>query len=396
MKPKSPAVPSTLIALAFALAAAALVAGCQNINVDTEKLLSPIVSNGRADGRFVPGTNDEVTITDPNDGSTVKYSIDGGATLDYSGPFTVNDDATVEAWVEKPGLVPSARTAASFRLAWRVLDTSLTIPRYYHAVVSDGSKVWVMGGMTTSSVDTLTCEVVDLSGESPSISDAQDLNAWKKYFQAALVDSTIYALGGDDASVISHAFGSTEGAWATEATSLASTRNNSQAAVIDGSIFIPFGTLAGASTIDRYQPGVASEDIALSGTPPEQACPAVFALDKILYSVGSADSVSVGTVLAYDTDGATWSSSEAIPVGTKPVENASAVALADGRAIVINKDEVLIRAVDGTWRLDGLPVPDNGRRCAGAALINGKIYVFGGIPTTSTIATDTILEFSPP
>ncbi|HOX16878.1 MAG TPA: chitobiase/beta-hexosaminidase C-terminal domain-containing protein, partial [Spirochaetales bacterium] len=151
MKRKSPAArfaPTTqAVPLALVLLAAMLAAGCQNINVDTEKLLSPTVSNGRADGRFVPGTSDAVTITDPNDGSTVKFSIDGGATQIYSVPITLTDDATIEAWTEKPGLVPSARTAASFRLAWRTLTTKLPAKRFTHAAVSTSDGIWISGGL---------------------------------------------------------------------------------------------------------------------------------------------------------------------------------------------------------------------------------------------------------
>jgi len=83
-----------------AFVAAIAFSGCQNINVDTERLLPPVVSNGRTDGRFVIGTSDTVTITDPNDGAVIKYTVDGGPEQTYSAPIGLTDDATIAALLE--------------------------------------------------------------------------------------------------------------------------------------------------------------------------------------------------------------------------------------------------------------------------------------------------------
>lgn len=64
--------PSFVSGLAvFALLAAAL--SCQNINVETETLQPPVISNGEADSRYsvTPVRGRSVTITDPNGGADI-------------------------------------------------------------------------------------------------------------------------------------------------------------------------------------------------------------------------------------------------------------------------------------------------------------------------------------
>jgi len=379
-----------------AFVAAIAFSGCQNINVDTERLLPPVVSNGRTDGRFVIGTSDTVTITDPNDGAVIKYTVDGGPEQTYSAPIGLTDDATIAAWAIKAGLTDSTTTTKSFTLAWRTLIVELPEPRYSHAVAATDDAFWIVGGFnsTTTPLDSVLKFV---PGEGLSVETL--LPEARRGHSLAVYGGDLYVLGGFANTTSEKALRldlpDQTGGW-TYLTGDFEMRVNSQAALVNGVVYMPFGYGASdeLSTWGRYSLSGGAQPGALAPSYLKRQFSGSSALDGVVYAIGGGGAAIAHDVYRYDVDAAEWLTAETLPDTGARYAQGSVVTL-DSRIYVFSFNNAYIRSTTGAWALDGLPSPRPVHN-AGAAALGGKIYVFGGSSLDGVTKYESILEFTPP
>lgn len=384
--------------LALVLIAVAFAAGCQNINVDTDKLLPPTISNGRTDGRFVSGTNDEVTITDPNDGATVKYSIDGGAAQVYTGPLAIADDATVEAWVEKPGLAASARETASFRLAWRTVAAPATARREA-GMVAVGGKLYLFGGSPNPGGGgaVTSCEIYDPGANAWSVGPS--LNVGRKDFMYGYIGTTIYAMGGFDASGVrldsiesmDTAAGSPS--WSVSTDTLPAPRIGAESVSAGDRIYVLGGaTATGATdTCFAYIPAAESgaRFPALTVAPRASLHGAAASDGSTVLRAGGWTDTWTDEADLYSIGGDSWSTSwPNLPqarVGASMVRVDDRFLLFGGGGAFGTSSSIVLAVGASSWSAD-LSMSET-RTFGCAAVIGGEVYVVAGGKTDSALAS---------
>ncbi len=166
-----------VVLVLFMLILPMVMISCQNINVETETLQPPVISNGESDGRYTvtPARGQTVTITDPNGGAAIYYTLDGSTPTDvasasnylYSGPITLTgtqDTTIVNARAFKENLRDSPVATKSFRLAWKQMSATMATARMEHGVVEVDGKIYIIGGFTGQYTNTTnTCEVYNVA-----------------------------------------------------------------------------------------------------------------------------------------------------------------------------------------------------------------------------------------
>lgn len=267
---------------ALALLSAAL--SCQNINVDTETLQPPVISNGEADFRYsmTPARGRSVTITDPNGDADIYYTLNGEPPIDtetatnflYTTPFNLagtQDATTVKARAYKPGLTASLVASRTFELAWKQMSATLSTARMGHGTVEVDGKIYIIGGFTDQSFGTMTadCEVYDVG--TGVVSDlGYDLNSARAAFGIAVLNKKIYVIGGTvsgSPSASIEVFNTqSPGDWTTVADVLPVALDNLCAVTSGGAIYIFAGDDGNGTvnTIYSYTPGSAPATVSLS------------------------------------------------------------------------------------------------------------------------------------
>jgi N-acetylneuraminic acid mutarotase len=254
--------------------------------------------------------------------------------------------------------------------------------RAAHAVVSDGTDSWALGGTDASGAPVL--EVERLEGDSwrdVATLPGGGLNAPAAVF----LDGRIYLIGGfgtttNDATAAVNVYDVAAGTW-SEAAPLPEPRGGHAAAVVDGKIHVVGGGNS-VSTLDLhsvYDPASDSWSEA-SPLPRAKGSPAAVVHEGKLWVIGGrSGSDDFGDVDVYDSAADMWTHGPAIP----PRGTHGAV-VRDGAVLVVGGESQargqalaeVLRLEDGDWRrATPLPAP---RAFARTVVVGGAVLVVGG------------------
>lgn len=385
---------------------------CQNINVETETLQPPVISNGEADGRYTvtPSRGQSVTITDPNGGASIYYTLDGSTPTDvasasnflYSGPIILSgtqDATTINARAFKENLRDSPVATKTFRLAWRQMSASLATGRMGHGVVEVDGKIYIIGGFTGNYTNpTNTCEVYNIAtGE---ISDlGYPLNSARASFGIAVLNKKIYVIGGTVAGVPSNTIEvfdtQSPGNWDTLPDVLPVALDNLCAAVYGNTIYIFAGDdINGAvNSIYSYVPGGNPAAVSLStGTYSGRRYFQVASFSTKILILGGSITTTIKDVIAFDP--ADLSITIDPPNDLSSVRKCFAAACSSSGIYLFggcpaNTDASKYSSASGEIPEFDMPVA---LEWPAASTAGSHIYVFGGTTTTPVKA---IYRFTP-
>ena len=259
---------------------------------------------------------------------------------------------------------------------------SLGHGRAAHAVVTDGTDVWALGGTGASGEPVL--EVERLAGGSwqdVATLPGEGLNAPA----AAFLDGRIYLIGGfgtttNVATDAVHVYDVASRRW-SKAAPLPEARGGHAAVVLDGKIHV-LGGGNSVSTLDVHSVYDPASDTwrAAAALPRAKGSPAAVVHEGKLWAIGGRSGVDdFGDVDVYDPATDEWTSGPAIP----PRGTHGAV-VRDGTILVIGgesqaRGEALaevLRLDDGQWTpVAPLPAP---RAFARAVVSDGAVLVVGG------------------
>jgi N-acetylneuraminic acid mutarotase len=276
--------------------------------------------------------------------------------------------------------------------------------RAAHAVVTDGTRVWALGGTGASGAPVLEVErFQDGAWEDVATLPGEGLNAPA----AAFVDGRIYVLGGfgtttNVATDAVHVYDVESSRW-SRAAPLPEPRGGHAAVVLDGRIHV----LGGGNSVSTlalhsvYDPG---SDTWREAAPLPRAKGSVAAVvhdGKLWATGGRSGTEDFGDVDVYDPATDAWSSGPPLP----PRGTHGAVER-DGRVLVVggesqSRGRTLAEALeleDGEWRpTRPLPAP---RAFARAVIVGGAVLVVGGSAETgsshASAGSDSVFRLPPP
>lgn len=405
---------------ALTLLAAAL--SCQNINVDTETLQPPVISNGEADFRYsvTPSRGRSVTITDPNGGASIYYTLNGSTPTStisatnflYTDPIILAgmEDATiVKARAYKPGLTASLVASQTFELAWKQMSATLSTARMGHGAVEVDGKIYIIGGFTDQSFGLMTadCEVYDVG--TGVVSDlGYDLNSARAAFGIAVLNRKIYVIGGTvngvpDPDPVLVPSASIEvfdtqnpGNWTTVTDELPVAIDNLCAAVSGGVIYIFPGDsgVGSLDTIYAYSPGSDPAAVTLSsGLYSDRTYFQAVPIGAGILLVGG--SMSTKDVGSFDPSGP--SISDLTDLTTSSYRFASAADLGNVYLFggyVIGISAAVRKYSDSEGESQDFTMPA-ALDYPAAASSGGYVYVSGGLVSMSSPPVNTIYRFTP-
>ena len=188
--------------------------------------------------------------------------------------------------------------------------------RSAHAIASDGTAVWALGGTGASGLPVLEVERLEGDGwDDVATLPGEGLNAPAAVF----LDGRIYVIGGfgtttNDATAAVHVYDVEAGSW-SEAAPLPEARGGHAAAVVDGKIHVVGGGNS-VSTLDLhsvYDPASNSWSEA-APLPRAKGSPAAVVHEGKLWVIGGrSGSDDFGEVDIYDPETDTWTPGPAIP-----------------------------------------------------------------------------------
>ena len=275
--------------------------------------------------------------------------------------------------------------------------------RSAHAIASDGTTVWALGGTDAAGLPVLAVERLEGDGwDDVATLPGEGLNAPA----AAFLDGRIYVIGGfgtttNDAAAAVHVYDVESGSW-SEAPPLPEPRGGHAAAVVDGKIHVVGGGNS-VSTLDLhsvYDPASDSWSEA-APLPRAKGSPAAVVHDGKLWVIGGRSGPDdFGGVDVYDPAADAWTSGPAIP----PRGTHGAV-VRDGAILVVGGESQargkalaeVLRLQDGEWtRAAPLPAP---RAFARAVIVAGAVLVVGGSAAAGSShaseGSDTVFRLGP-
>ena len=276
--------------------------------------------------------------------------------------------------------------------------------RSAHAIASDGTAVWALGGTDAAGLPVLAVERLEGDGwDDVTTLPGEGLNAPA----AVYLDRRIYVIGGfgtttNDATAAVHVYDVMAGSW-SEAAPLPEPRGGHAAAVVDGKIHVVGGGNS-VSTLDLHSVYDPASDRRSEAAPLPLAkgSPAAVVHDGRLWVIGGrSGSDDFGGVDIYDPETDTWTPGPAIP----PRGTHGAVVWDDTILLVGGESQArgkalaeVLRLEDGEWtRATPLPAP---RAFARAVVVDGAVLVVGGSgeagSSHASLGSDTVLRLDPP
>ena len=281
---------------------------------------------------------------------------------------------------------------------------SLAHGRAAHAVVSDGERVWALGGTGASGEPVLEVERLAGGGwkDVATLPD-EGLNAPAAAFQ----DGRIYLIGGfgtttNVATDAVHVYDVTAGGWRAAAP-LPEARGGHAAVVLDGKIHV-LGGGNSVSTLDLHSVYDPAADRWSEAAPLPRAKGSVAAVvrDGKIWAIGGRSGTEdFGDVDVYDPAADAWTSGPALP----PRGTHGAV-VRDGGILVVGGESqargTTLAEVLGLQRDDWVPAtPLPGPRAfARAVLVDDAVLVVGGSAETgsshASAGSDSVFRLPPP
>jgi N-acetylneuraminic acid mutarotase len=281
--------------------------------------------------------------------------------------------------------------------------SALAHGRSAHAIASDGTTVWALGGTDASGLPVLEVERLEGDGwDDVATLPGEGLNAPA----AVYLDGRIYVIGGfgtttNDATAAVHVYDVEAGNW-TEAAPLPEPLGGHAAVVVHGKIHVVGGGNS-VSTLDLHSVYDPASDSWTEAAPLPRAKgspAAVVQEDKLWVIGGRSGSDDFGEVDLYDPATNTWTPGPAIP----PRGTHGAV-VQDGAILVVGGESQaqgkalaeVLRLEDGEWRRE-TPLPA-ARAFARAVVVDGAVLVVGGSAAAGSShasqGSDTVFRLGP-
>ena len=323
---------------------------------------------------------------------TFKVSVTdarGDKSTTLEGTFTI-----VDAWLAKAPM-PVARDSGMAG----VVD------------VAGGKKVYVIGGMEQQ----VPLKISNAVAEYDPVTNTWNPNAKaamstaRTDHNAAVVDNKIYVFGGYDVNRTPlnsvEVYDPQTDVWAPRL-NMPVARHDFGVAVIDKKIYLIGGLLSESEEtgrVDIYDPATDTWDTSKPAMPTKRAYLAVAAVGRNIYAIGGSRAQDKGlfaNVEVYNVDAQTWTSKAPLPTARDEM----AVAVVNGKIWVIggwdvpgaqipsNKVEVYDPGKD-TWTSKAA-LPEPWAPDFNTAVLNGKVYVFGGIDEQGKI-TNRVQVYDP-
>ena len=271
--------------------------------------------------------------------------------------------------------------------------------RYGHAVVTDGQKLYVVGG---SGPEGLMGDVEILDPKTGRTEVVAAGLIPRRYHSAVLIGTRIYVVGGesDGGAEKSVEIFDLKTRTVTQGAPLPTPRRLSEAALLDGQIYVVGGQDPRNDAAETGTAVVEAYDVAknqwrkVADLPTARECAVVAARGK-LWALGGYDGDPrvLATVETYDPQAERWT---AEPDMASPTSAHSALATRD--AIYTFGDYRMLDRVarldlrDGTWT--ELDVPYVASRHNACVELDGEIFVVGGNVASSDSHLDLVQRFS--
>jgi hypothetical protein len=260
--------------------------------------------------------------------------------------------------------------------------TPMPTARFELGVAAVNDKIYAIGGAATDILG--TNEMYDPATD--TWETMASMPTPRAAFGIAVYQNKIYCIGGtlefyyktgrENATGVNEVYDPQTNTWTTK-TSMPTPEADPDANVVDGKIYLIYGTLN-----QVYDP--ATDSWATKASPPanEQGFVSTVANNKI-YLIGGSDSYSSSNI--YDPQTDNWSIGASIPNGYPGGAAATSGVLAPVRVYVFGGDNLVASAdtqvydpESDTWIMATfMPTP---RGHVGVAVVNDTFYVLGGIP----------------
>ncbi len=336
------------------------------------------------------------------------------ATLDFPatavGKYTFKVSVT-DARGDKSGALEGTFSIVDAWLAKTPMPTARDSGMAGAVDVAGQTKVYVIGGMEQQ----VPLKISNAVAEYDPATNTWNPNAKaamstaRTDHNAAVVDNKIYVFGGYDVNRTPlnsvEVYDPQTDVWAPRS-NMPVARHDFGVAVIDKKIYLIGGLLSQneeTGRVDIYDPATDTWDTSKPAMPTKRAYLAVAAVDRNIYAIGGSlanDRGLFANVEVFDVDRNTWTTKAPLPTARDEM----AVAVVNGKIWVIggwdvpgaqipsNKVEVY-DPVSNTWA-GKAALPEPWAPDFNTAVLNGKVYVFGGIDEQGKI-TNRVQVYDP-